>query len=98
MRSQAAGAATSPAEVTNISRHGFGLLANGEELFLPFSEFPWFREARVADVLRVEQPHPDHFCWPALDVDLTRDSVRHPERYPLVATPGTAAVHEADAP
>lgn len=97
MKSQEAGIGTSPAEVTNISAHGLWLLADGEEFFLPFAEFPWFREARVADVLAVEQPRPDHFRWPALDVDLTRDSLRHPERYPLRAGHGTAAVHEPTA-
>jgi hypothetical protein len=36
------GPATSEAEVTNISAHGFWLLVDGRELFLPFDEFPWF--------------------------------------------------------
>jgi hypothetical protein len=34
------GAATSELEITNISRHGFWLLLDGHELFLPFGEFP----------------------------------------------------------
>ena len=29
-----------PVEVTNISRHGFRILLQDEELFLPFAEFP----------------------------------------------------------
>lgn len=97
MRSSAPGIATSSAEVTNISGHGLWLLADGEELFLPFDRFPWFRDARVSDVLAVEQPRPDHFRWPRLDVDLTRDSIRHPDRYPLIAGHGAAAVHEPEA-
>jgi hypothetical protein len=32
------GAATSAAEVTNISKHGFWLLLDGRELFLPFED------------------------------------------------------------
>lgn len=35
------GPATSEAEVANISAHGFWLLVDGRELFLPFDEFPW---------------------------------------------------------
>ncbi|MHB8766887.1 MAG: DUF2442 domain-containing protein [Deferrisomatales bacterium] len=96
MRSSAPGIDTSPAEVTNISPHGVWLLADGEELFLPFDRFPWFRDALVADVFRVEQPRPDHFRWPELDIDLTRDSIRHPDRYPLVASHGGPAVHEPE--
>jgi hypothetical protein len=33
------GTATSTAEVTNISQHGFWMLIDGRELFLAFDEF-----------------------------------------------------------
>lgn len=79
------GAVTSAVEVTNISRHGFWLLLDERELFLPFEEFPWFEGAPVAAILRVERPQPHHLYWPDLDVDLTLDSIEHPERYPLKA-------------
>ena len=88
MKSEALGVGTSPAEVTNISPHGLWLLADDEELFLPFDEFPWFREARISAVLHVERPYPDHFHWPELDVDLTLDSIRDPNRYPLISRGG----------
>lgn len=45
MSSAAPGQITSAAEVTNVSRHGFWLLLGQEELFLPFSDFPWFQTA-----------------------------------------------------
>jgi uncharacterized protein DUF2442 len=77
------GAATSDAEVTNISRHGFWVLLDGRELFLPFEEFPWFTRASVEAILRLERPRPSHLYWPELDVDLSVDSIEHPERYPL---------------
>lgn len=73
------------AEVTNISRQGLWLLVDEEELFLPFDEFPWFKEASVSDVLNVERHGCDHLHWPGLDVDLTLESIRHPERYPLTS-------------
>ncbi|MCG8467585.1 MAG: hypothetical protein MJB57_05155 [Gemmatimonadetes bacterium] len=31
----------------------------------------------------VERPRPDHLRWPRLDIDLTVESIEHPERYPL---------------
>ena len=65
--------------------HGIRLLTGDEELFLPFDDFPWFREAAIGDVLNVEEPMPGHFHWPALYVDLTADMIAHPERYPLKA-------------
>jgi hypothetical protein len=80
------GAITSTAEVTNISQHGFWMLVDGQEFFLPFEEFPWFRQAPVDAILRLERPSPEHFYWPDLDVDLGLDSIEHPERYPLKST------------
>jgi hypothetical protein len=77
------GAATSEAEITNISKHGFWLLLDGRELFLPFEDFPWFKQATIKQILRVERLAPGHLHWPDLDVDLSVNSIEHPERYPL---------------
>jgi Protein of unknown function (DUF2442) len=77
------GPATLEAEVTNISKHGFWLLIDGGELFLPFEEFPWFKQAAVDAIIKLERPAPRHLYWPDLDVDLSIDSIEHPERYPL---------------
>ena len=79
------GSATSAAEVTNISKHGFWMLIDGREIFLPFDEFPWFKKATVQAILRLECPIPGHMYWPELDVDLALDSIDHPERYPLTS-------------
>jgi hypothetical protein len=76
---------TSQAEVTNISQHGFWILLDDRELFLPFEEFPWFKSASVQQILHLERPRQEHLYWPDLDVDLTLDSIEHPERYPLKA-------------
>jgi len=88
MTSATLGASISAVEVTNISQHGFWVLLKEEELFLPFSEFPWFRDVAVGKILHVELPSPDHLYWPELDVDLAVDSIRHPERFPLVSRLG----------
>ena len=76
------GTSTSEAEVTNISMHGFWILLDDRELFLPFETFPWFKLASVEAISRVERPQPHHLYWPDLDVDLSVDSIEHPERYP----------------
>ncbi len=76
---------TSHAEVTNISQHGFWVLVDDRELFLPFDLFPWFKAAAVQAIHNVERPQPGHLYWPDLDVDLTLDSIEHPEHYPLKA-------------
>jgi hypothetical protein len=85
MKSAALGNSTSGPEVTNVSQHGVWLLLEREELFLPFEHFPWFKNAPIGKVLHVEQPSQQHLYWPELDIDLAIESIRHPERFPLVS-------------
>ena len=94
MTSAALGIPTSPVEVTNISQHGFWLLLEDEELFLPFAEFPWFRDVAVGKILNVELPSSNHLYWPELDVDLTVESIRHPEQFPLVSKVSAQPIHQ----
>jgi hypothetical protein len=79
------GSGTSGPEVTNVSQHGFWLLLGDEELFVPFSDFPWFRQAPIGKLVHVEWPSAHHLYWPDLDVDLSVESIRHPEKFPLVS-------------
>ncbi len=85
MRSSKLGTPISGAEVTNVSPHGLWLLIDDEELFLGFTEFPWFAQATIREVTRVERPSPHHLYWPELDVDLAVESIKRPEAYPLVS-------------
>ena len=85
MKSATLGKSTLSAEVTNISRHGFWLLVADEELFVSFKEFPWFKDASVSEILNVERPQPHHLYWPGLDVDVAVESIRYPERFPLIS-------------
>ena len=85
MKSVALGPSTSQVEVTNVSTHGFWLFIGHRELFVSFRDFPWFKEASVGAITRVELPSPHHLYWPELDVDLAVESIEHPEKYPLVS-------------
>ena len=86
------GSVISAVEVTNISQHGFWLLTAAGERFLPFNEFPWFRNASVGQILNVEEPTPGHFYWPDLDVDLSMKIIEEPQKYPLKAAASAAGV------
>lgn len=79
------GITTSVAEVTHVSKHGFWLLLDGEELLVPFAEFPWFKRATIEQLTHVDWPSQNHLYWPELDIDLSVESIRHPEVFPLVA-------------
>lgn len=85
MPSAVLGRNTSPAEVTNVSAHGFWLLVDARELFVPFQQFPWFRDASIRSITNVQLPSPHHLYWPDLDIDLAVESIEHPEKYPLVS-------------
>jgi len=76
---------TLPIGLQRLSKHGFWLLLDGRELFAPFEEFPWFKQAPVEAILNLRRPSSGHLYWPELDVDLSVDSIEHPERYPLKA-------------
>lgn len=85
MNSLALGNNTFRVEITHISSHGVWLLTDAEELFLSYDDFPWFKSQPVNTILHVEEPSPNHFYWPEIDVDLTLDMIKHPERFPLKA-------------
>jgi hypothetical protein len=61
------------------------MLLGDEEIFVPFDDFPWFGDASIRAITHVEWLSPDHLYWPDLDVDLSLESIRHPERFPLVS-------------
>ena len=84
MTSLTLGASTSQVEVTNIDRFGFWLLVEDREYFLPYEDFPWFRNAAVDQILDVRLLHGDHLHWPTLDVDLCLDALAQPESFPLI--------------
>ena len=84
-RSGSPGPRTSRAEVKSVSHDGFSLALEGEELFVAFAEFPWFRDVPAGKLAHVELPHPGHLYWPELDIDLAVESIRSPEKFPLVS-------------
>ena len=82
MNSRTLGADTSAVEVTHIDGRGLWLYVDGHEHYMPYDRFPWFVDATVRQISRVERHGGEHFHWPELDVDLTLDMIDHPERYP----------------
>jgi hypothetical protein len=73
------------AEVTGIDTRGIRVHVNQKDYFLPYQDYPWFRDAAVSEIVNVELLHGVHLHWPSLDVDLSVDSLENPGRYPLVA-------------
>ena len=83
MTSKTLGKDTLDVEVSNISPHGFWLFVIDKEYFLPYGQFPWFKDATVKQICDVQLLHGYHLFWPELDVDLELNSLKNPEKYPL---------------
>jgi hypothetical protein len=66
-------------------QHGLWLLVDEKEYYLPFVDFPWFRNATIAQLSRINRPEPQHLYWPELDVDLTLGIIERPNDFPLVS-------------
>lgn len=67
-----------------INAKGIALYVNGKEYFLPYERCPWFKNAKVSDVLNVSMVDKEEIRWETLDVDLEIESLIYPEKYPLI--------------
>lgn len=84
MKSLQDGTSTSVAEVVGITKFGIWVYVAGKEFFLPYEDFPWFRDAVVSSVYHLAFDGKHHLRWPDLDIDIDTRSVEHPENYPLI--------------
>lgn len=83
MKLKTHGKSTSEVEVTHLDMHGLWLWLKGKEYFLSYDEYPWFKEAKIKDVLNVKFLHGFHLHWPKLDIDLEVESLNNPQNYSL---------------
>ncbi len=81
------GVSTLEIEVSLVSNKGFWLLLDNEELFVAYSDFPWFKQATIDEITTIDRPSSNHLYWPKLDVDLAVESIRNPALYPLISKP-----------
>ena len=74
----------SHSEITSIGSTGFWLLVDDKEYFVPFADYPVFKQATVEQIFAMQRIGPDQFHWPDLDADVELEALDHPEQYPLV--------------
>ena len=86
MKSIKHGKNISKPEVTNISEHGFWLYIDGQEYFLSFKDYPWFKQATIEQITHLELHFNHHLYWPELDVDLSTKILVDPRKYSLLWT------------
>lgn len=56
----------------------------GNDYFLSYNRVPWLKDATVRNILNIKMSGKDAVEWPDLDVDLEVESLKQPERHPLV--------------
>jgi len=71
-------------KVSMINDRGVLISVLGQDYFLSYNRVPWMRDATISEVLDIRMSGKNAIEWPKLDVDLEVDSLRHPERYPLL--------------
>ena len=75
---------TSSASVLMINNQGIMISVAGNDYFLSYNRVPWLKDATVRNILNIKMSGKDAVEWPDFDVDLEVESLKHPERYPLV--------------
>ncbi|PSN16832.1 hypothetical protein C7293_01025 [filamentous cyanobacterium CCT1] len=68
-----------------ILANGLWVLCNDHKYFMPYDQFPWFKDAPIKHIFNLEEPHPGHLYWPDLDIDLSLEIIQHPKRFPRIA-------------
>ncbi len=67
-----------------INNQGIMISVEGNDYFLSYNRVPWLKDATVRNILNIKMSGKNAVEWPDLDIDLEIDSLKHPERYPLV--------------
>ena len=70
--------------VRSITSDGIFLSVLDCDYFLSYDKLPWFRNAKVSEVFDVKMLGEYGIRWDVLDIDLEIDSLKHPEKYPLI--------------
>lgn len=70
--------------VLMINAQGIMISVCGNDFFISYNRMPWLKDARISDVLNIRMAGRNAIEWETLGVDLEIESLRHPERFPLI--------------
>lgn len=83
MNSSQPGTSISAGEVTNIEPLGSWILVDNKEYFVPFDDYPVFKNASIKQIFQMQRLSPTQLHWPDLDADIEIEALEQPEHYPL---------------
>jgi hypothetical protein len=70
-------------EVTNINSLGFYVLIDNKEYFVPFREYPAFKNIPVSDIFEMILLSPEQLYWEKYDIDIELSALKAPHLFPL---------------
>ena len=69
--------------VENISPFGFWIFDGKKEYFVNFEDYPEFLNAPINEFYNFSVDFEGNLHWENLDIDIEKDSLETPEKYPL---------------
>jgi len=74
----------SDCKITAINDLGLWILLDDREYFLPFLDYPGFKEASIDQIFKVQWIKPSQLRWEALDIDIEIEALSKPDSFPLI--------------
>jgi len=74
----------SECSITSINDLGLWILIEDKEFFIPFSDYPGFKDSSVNQILNIQFFPPSQLHWIDIDMDIELPSLAHPESFHLV--------------
>jgi len=71
-------------QVTNIDKHGFWILVNNIEYFVPFADYPVFMKATIEQIIDFQTFSTHQLYWKSLDCDIELEALEKPQQFPLL--------------
>ena len=84
MGSSKSGLGTSVCSVTGMNDLGFWVLVEEKEYFIPFSDYPGFKDSSVNQILNIKYMPPSQLHWDEIDMDIELQALVQPDAFPLV--------------
>lgn len=84
MDSSRGGISTSACNVTGINDLGLWVLVIDKEYFIPFSDYPGFKDSSVNQILSIRFHPPSQLHWKEIDIDIELDALSQPSSFPLI--------------
>ena len=83
MDSSKSGIITSVCSVSGINDLGIWVLVEDIEYFIPFAEYPGFRDSSVSQLLNFRFSPPSQLRWEEIDMDIELEALALPDSFPL---------------